>query len=52
MKYTPDGRLVVDIVVPGLLVRVIGERQLCIRDPSTPQAWISAEDPVDLHSHR
>jgi len=51
MKWI-DQRRYITFVTPGLAVRCLGDEKLWLADPTTRDAWISAEHPVDLHTHR
>lgn len=51
MRFANSRRLIA-FVVPGLMVRCVGDDQLWLADPTDQRAWIAAEDPVDLRDHR
>ncbi len=51
MKWI-DQRRYIAFLVPGLAVRCAGDEKLWLADPTTRDAWIAAEHPVDLRDYR
>jgi len=51
MKYAAGARYIA-FSTPGLTVRAVGDEKLWLADPTTRDAWIAAEAPVDLRTYR
>lgn len=50
MKWV-NGIRYVAFVTPTTIVRCVGDEKLCLSDPVADDAWIAAEQPVDLRNH-